>query len=474
MLLAHAVLVLAQGYLPDLSRHSIRWDFGLILVLMAIFGAVSAFFSAAETALFSLQPPQLQRLREASPQSAACIDALYANPRRLLSMILLADTLANLPLCVLSLYFLLTISRPLAINEADEAFFHPPNLPLWPTALLLFVLIVGVCDLLPKVFALRRPERVAPAAAAVLHRLSPVLGPLVGALQAVGEWLAERLTPRRMRQPLRLTEAEFGALVEIGAEEGTLQAAESEMIQEIIKLGDKTSKDCMTPRVEAFAIEDDLPNAEAAARLRAERRHRVPVYGETPDDIVGILDARRFLTLLAAAEHDGCAPEQVAHYSELLDPPSFVSESMRAPDLLRAFLGRRQGMAVVVDEYGGTEGIVTLADLTEEIIGDVLPSGAEDLYIEPLDDDRLLAGGHARLDDLSKHPGFELQAEGLDTLSGLIFNRLGYLPKAGTVLRLPPGLKMTVRRVTRKTVTEVLIEKAAAGGDGAQAQPAAE
>ena len=113
-------------------------------------------------------------------------------------------------------------------------------------------------------------------------------------MQAAGEWLADRLTPRRVRHPLKLTEEEFGALVEVGAEEGAIHSAESEMIQEIIKLGDKTAKDCMTPRVEVFAIVDDLPNAEAIARLRAERRHRVPVYGETTDDIVGVLDVRRF------------------------------------------------------------------------------------------------------------------------------------------------------------------------------------
>ncbi len=98
----------------------------------------------------------------------------------------------------------------------------------------------------------------------------------------------------------------------------------------------------------------------------------------------------------------------------------------------------------------------------EEIVGDALPSGEEDLYIEPLDDDRLLVGGHARLDDISEHEGFEMEAEGLDTINGLIFNRLGYLPKVGAVLKLPPGLKLTIRRVTRKTVDEVLIEKEAA------------
>ena len=313
-------------------------------------------------------------------------------------------------------------------------------MPFWPTALGLFGLVVGVCDLLPKVIALRLPVRVAKPAVETLHYLRPVLDPVCGGLQALSEFLTDRLTPRQVRTPLKMTEADFGALVAVGAEEGALQAAESEMIQEIIKLGDKTAKDCMTPRVEAFTITDDLPNAEAAARLRGERRHRVPVYGETPDDIVGILDTKKFLRLATAD------PARAPHYSELMDPPSFVSETMSALDLLRSFLVRRQGMAIIVDEYGGTEGIVTLADIIEEVVGDALPSGEEDLYIELLDEHRLLVGGHARLDDISEYPGFALAAEGLDTISGLVFNRLGYLPPANSVLRLPPNLKLTIRR----------------------------
>ena len=419
----------------------------LILGLMLAFGAASAFFSAAETALFSLQPRQIDALRAALPHRAATVDRLFANPRRLLSMILLAGTLTNLPLCLLGLYFLHMFSSWHGVVSEET------GVPFWPAALGLFALVVGVCDLLPKVAALRRPERVARPAVEALHYLRPVLSPLCGGLQRASEFLTDRLTPHRIRTPLKMTEADFGALVAVGAEEGALQSAESEMIQEIIKLGDKTAKDCMTPRVEAFTITDDLPNAEAVALLRAERRHRVPVYGETPDDIVGILDAKKFLRAVAGD------PAAAPHYSETMDPPSFVSETMSALDLLRSFLVRRQGLAIIVDEYGGTEGIVTLADIIEEIVGDALPSGEEDLYIELLDEDRLLVGGHARLDDISEYPGFELSAEGLDTISGLVFNRLGYLPPAGSILRLPPNLKVTIRRVTRKLITEVLIEK---------------
>ena len=420
----------------------------LIPVAMTVSGAASAFFSAAETALFSLQPRQIEALRAAVPRRATTVDALFADPRRLLSMILLAGTLSNLPLCVLGLYSLH------AFSSWHRAQAYDAPVPFWPAAGGLFLLVVGVCDLLPKVFALRQPAPVARAAVGVLHYLRPVLHPACGGLQAFSERLVDFLTPKRVQVPLQLTEQEFGALVAVGAEEGALQRTEGEMIQEIIKLGDKTAKDCMTPRVETFLLEDDLSNAEAVARLRAERRQRVPIHGATPDDIVGILDVKRFLR-----EADGSNAGGAPHYSETMDPPSFVSETMRALDLLRSFLGRRQGMAIVVDEYGGTEGIVTLADIIEEIVSDALPTGEEDLYIEELDADRLLVGGHARLDDISEHPGFRLEAEGLDTISGLIFNRLGYLPPAGSVLPLPPNLKLTVRRVTRKLITEVLLEK---------------
>ena len=203
-----------------------------------------------------------------------------------------------------------------------------------------------------------------------------------------------------------LSDEELETLVELSAEEGTLEPAESEMIQEVLKLGDKTVKDCMTPRVDLFSIPDDLTNEEAMARLRAERHRRVPVYGETPDDIVGILDVTRFLL----------DPQE--HYTEQVNPPSFVSETMKALDLLRSFIQHPQGLAVVVDEFGGTEGIVTLNDFVEEIISDAVPSGEQELYIEPVGEGRVIASGRTRLDDLEEL-GFHWKEEGVDTVGGL-------------------------------------------------------
>jgi putative hemolysin len=268
-------------------------------------------------------------------------------------------------------------------------------------------------------------------------------------LESFSTALVDFLTPPKLRTRARLSDEELGTLVEIGEEEGALQEAEAEMIHEIIKLGDKTAKDCATPRVDTFALPDDLTNEEAIARLKEKRHRRVPVYVDTPDQVLGIIDVKMFLL------------DPSEHYTANLIAPSFVPETMRALELLRLFLTHAQGLAIVVDEFGGTEGIITLSDIVEEILSDAVPRGDIDLYIEPLENGKFLVSGNARLDDLSEHLGFEIEAEGIDTIGGFVFNRLGYLPTSGTQLEIP-HLAITVRRAGRKRIEEILLEKTAA------------
>ena len=170
----------------------------------------------------------------------------------------------------------------------------------------------------------------------------------------------------------------------------------------------------------------------------------MPVYDDSPDNIVGIIDVAGFLS------------DTSQHYTESMIPPSFVSETMKALDLLRSFTTHPQGLAIIVDEYGGTEGIVTMADIMEEILGETAPDADSGLYIEPLGDGRFLVSGNARLDDLGESLGIGLEEEGIDTIGGLVFNDLGYLPKAGTDLKIR-GLLINVRRVSKKRLEELVV-----------------
>ena len=402
---------------------------GLLLLVLIV---SSALFSAIETALFSLQPQHLERLRKRSGSIGPALARIMENPRRLLSAILLADSLVNLPLIVLCLWLL----REYAATAV----------PFWVAALLIFALIVFVCDLVPKLLALADSYRFAGLGVRVMQVIMPVVDPIARTLQRMSEYLADALTPASIQPIPYLSEDELETLVELSTEEGTLHVSESEMIQEIIKLGDKTAKDCMTPRVDTFTLPDDLPHDELIPKLRARRYRRVPIYGETPDEVLGVLDVLPFLL-------DPSTP-----YQERLAPPSFVAETMKAIDLLRGFLSHPQGIAFVVDEHGGIEGIVTLADIVEEIISDAVPVAERALYIETVGDNKLLANGSARLDDINEMLHSHLEEEGIDTIGGLIFNRLGALPRPGAQLEIE-DLRLTVRRTSRKRIEEVLIEQ---------------
>jgi putative hemolysin len=405
----------------------------ILLVAIAILIFCSALFSGVETALFVLKPHQLRRLEVNHPGLTKFIQLFRENPRRLLNVLLLGDGLINVVLVVLCLLFLW--EGPLA-----------GRLPQWLTGIVIFAVVVLLCDFIPKLLALSAPYRLSATSALMLQISMPLLDRIGRGLEMVSAYVVDLLTPAHLRMRPRLSNEELSTLLEITEEEGTLQEEETEMIQEIIKLGDKTAKDCMTPRVDTFSLPDDLTNQEAIARLKEKRHRRVPVYADTPDQILGIIDVKLFLL------------DPSEHYTEKLIAPSFVPETMRALELLTLFLTHPQGMAIVVDEYGGTEGIITMADIVEDILSDALPRSDVDLYIEPLQHGKFLVSGKARLDDLSEYLGFRIDAEGIDTIGGFVFTRLGYLPPSGTILEVP-GLIITVRRAGRKRIQEVLLEK---------------
>jgi len=405
----------------------------IVLVAIAILIFCSALFSRVETALFSLKPHQLRRLQENHARLASFIQLFRENPRRVLNVLLLGDGLVNVLLVVLCLFFLW--EGPLA-----------DRLPQWLAGILIFAIVVLLCDLVPKLVALAVPSRLSAIGAFTLQIAMPFLDRVGRGLETVSDYVIDHLTPAHLRTRPRFSNEELGTLVQIGQEEGALYEGEAEMIQEIIKLGDKTAKDCMTPRVDSFMLPDDLTNEDAIARLKEKRHKRVPVYADTPDQILGIIEVKLFLL------------DPSEHYTEKLIAPSFVPETMRALELLKLFLTRPQGMAVVVDEFGGTEGIITMEDLVEEILSDAIPGEDSAFYIEPLGNGKFLVSGNARLDDLSEHLGFQIDAEGIDTIGGFVFTRLGYVPPSGTKLEIP-GLAITVRRTGRKRIEEVLLQK---------------
>ena len=401
------------------------------VVVLLILAAVSAFISGIETALFSMKDWRLHRWRKKDPKGVEQYEGMMKKPREVLSVILLVDTLVNILLILLTV----AIARSIAIP-----------FPYWVKTLFLFALIVIVCDLVPKMLALRDPFRFARQAIMLLRVLLPIFGPVSRLSQRTSEVIASFFLAAKLERVEQFDDEELIALVELSAEQGQLRPDEQEMIESIIKLGNKSVKDCMTPRVDAFFITDSLTNEEVIEQLRIKRRARVPVFGESPDEILGILDVKAFLA------------DPSEHYAEKVDVPSFVPETMRALDLLRAFLKHPQRLAIVIDEFGGTEGVVTMGDILDEILAEVAPRGDEELYLEELGNGNWRACGSVRLEDLEEALHLDFDTEEFDTLNGLIFNRLGYVPRAGEKVQVPP-LDLEVRESTRRRVVEVKLRR---------------
>jgi len=414
----------AEGLMPlDLALVAVA---GLIILAV-----LSAFISGIETALFSIREWRLHRWRKQDPKRVEQFERLMKNPREVLSVILLVDTLVNILLIVLTVAIVRSITIPV---------------PYWVKTLFLFALIVLACDLVPKMLALRDPFRFARQAITLLRSLLPLFGPVSRVTQRASEVIASFFLPTRAERVEQFGDEELIALVELSAEQGQLRADEQEMIEAIIKLGNKSVKDCMTPRVDAFFISDAMTNDEVIQQLRIKRRARVPVFGDSPDEILGILDVKAFLA------------DPSEHYAEKVDVPSFVPETMRALDLLRAFLKHPQRLAIVIDEFGGTEGVVSMSDILDEILADVAPRGDEELYLEELGNGAWLACGSVRLEDLEEALHLDFATEEFDTLNGLIFNRLGYVPRSGEKVQVPP-LDLEVRQSTRRRVVEVKLRR---------------
>lgn len=318
--------------------------------------------------------------------------------------------------------------------------------PLWAWAAIFFVPVVLV-EVIPAVVAGRRPrswERPLLRAGGVVLRL---FGPFFDRVQPMIEHVAQKLFPWSLEVRPQLGPEEAETLVWMREEEGEFALPEAEVLTEVLRLSRASVHHYLTPRVDVVFVGDEMTNDEVRALMQKKRFVRAPVIGETPDEVVGLLDTRIMSRM----------PEGM-HFTEALLPPSFVPETMEASQLLKSFLQHRQPLAVVLDEFGGVEGVVTLEDFVEELLGDAAPRVEADLYIEQLGDGRLLAAGTARLEDLSEYLGFDATREGIETIGGYITNELGKLPRQGTSVRLGPW-KVTVQSMSQRRVREVTLQR---------------
>ncbi|MEP6993670.1 MAG: hemolysin family protein [Acidobacteriota bacterium] len=380
--------------------------YGLAFLLSLV---ISGFFAGSETALVSLGRIDLQSMREKGDRRGSLIRSLRSQTSRLLAVILIGQNL------------FLSAASASATTLAEGWFGKEYGILL--SVLFSTVTLFIFAEMMPKAIGAASPVAVSRAVVIPLWWMTRILSPVAA--------LCVKLTNRALRVlgvPERragLTEDELKSVFNLGADEGVIHREEKRLLHKVLEFGDKTVRDIMVPRTKIVALPETSSFHDVQVVLREHKFSRVPVYRGMLDNIVGVLNAKDLFDLTDAEE---TSFELAQH----CDPPFLVPEFKRAEDLFREMRRRHTHMAIVVDEHGGTAGLVTIEDAIEELLGQIQDEHDEEVPgFEPAGERTFLLEGSFRLDDLEEQFGFHLPRDEAETIAGHLMLRFGRIPRKG-------------------------------------------
>lgn len=422
-------------------------DILVILLLILING----FFVGAEIAFVSVRRTRLDELAESGDRRAKRAQRLMRDPGRFLAVIQVAITfLGALASAVAAVSIVTVVAEPLrgVAFLADQA----DTIALLLVTFIVSVVSIVLGELIPKGFALANPDRIALAVSGPITLFAKVVSPLVAVLVLLTKIISKPFGIDPTRTP-ELSAAEIRLIVEQGSQQGVLEAEEEQMISAVMSLSDSKLHEVMVPRIDIVAIDQEASFDDAVTLVLTEGHSRTPLYKESVDHIVGILYAKDLLRIIAAG---GPRPR----LRDIMRPALFVPESQSVDDLLHELQRRRVHMAIVLDEYGGTAGLVTIEDLLEEIVGEIQDEFDEE---EPMKvmvrDGEAILDGRADIDLLGElvNPPLELEDdEEYDTVGGFVYHRIGRVPVVGDTVAVDP-FAITVIKVTGRRVGKVRV-----------------
>ena len=405
----------------------------MAVVAILIFACASFFFALAETALFSLSKWQARQLAEGHPRAGRIVAEMLERPQDLLATLALGNTFTNAAMLAVALRMVFNAHWALAL-----------------TVLMLLVLVIVGCEVFPKTLAVRRPERWALRVAGALLVFEKLTTPPRRIAQWFDTAILKTVLPRAAltQSAGALTDAEYHELLEMAYQQGTLAESEKEIILQIISLDKRMVRDVMRPRAGMVCISDDAPVEEMIATAKRFKHRRLPIYDETPDSIVGILNARALLL------------DPRIDLADAIELPSFVPETMNLLQLFKSLQKQQRGLAIVLDEFGGTAGLVTMEDILSLLVGKIRLGiqQPEGFVMEKIAPACWRVNGTMRLEDFRREFPTLGSVDEVETMGGLLAHLLGVVPAAGefTVFR---GLKFTAQVADERRVRELLVEK---------------
>ena len=395
----------------------------LQIVIIIILTGINAFFSSAEMAIVSLNKNKLKILIEDGNKKAILLDNLLQEPSKFLSTIQVGITLAG---------FFASASAATGLSQYLSGALQPLNIPysnqismILITFLLSYVTLV-FGELIPKRIALRNSEKIALSSVGVVVFISRLFSPFVKFLTFSTNLVLTILKMKEDNIEEKVSKEELRSLVEVGQEHGVINEAEKEMIENIIVFDEKIAREIMIPRTKVFLVNKNISVKELFEAKEIERYSRIPVYEEEADNIIGVLMTK---DLMIEAYKKGF---ENVNIESLVQEAYFVPETKNVNELFSEMQMEKKHIAILIDEYGGFSGIVTLEDLIEEVMGNISDEfDDEDLMITklPFSKNKYLVNGEISLNDLNDNFHFNLDSKYYDTLSGFLIEKLGYIPE---------------------------------------------
>ncbi|HVC03599.1 MAG TPA: hemolysin family protein [Candidatus Acidoferrales bacterium] len=407
------------------------------LVVVIVAGLIiAAFAAAAETSLTSVSRIRMRSLADDGNRRARTVTRLHADPNAYLSTILTLNTVA-----------VIVVSTATAL--LIDTYLH--RVPQVIGAIVLSIVVLIFCEIAPKSLALRFNERFALMLAGPVRILTGLLRPLVGGLSAFSRLIVRVATKGHSVRGPFVTEEELKLLLYVGEQEGIVEQEEREMIHGILEMTDKSVREVMVPRVDVVAAESTDSIADVIRLVIEHGYSRIPIYEASIDNIVGVVYAKDLL-------RHGVVGDDQRPLAEVARHPYFTPEAKHVGELLREMKERKVHIAVVVDEHGGTAGIVTFEDLIEEIVGPIRDEydmrEVEELQI--VSDHEVVVSARYPVDDLKEALSIEVPNVEADTVGGLVYEELGEIPKVGATIQLGAAT-LTVEAIRRQSIQTVRI-----------------
>lgn len=405
-----------------------------IIILVALL-SFSAFFSASETAMMSLSKIRLRHMVDEKVANASLVSKLLEKPSRLLASVLVANNLVN------------TAASSILTALVAKYVAGGTGILIATVGMTILILIFG--EITPKNIASNNSEGVALRLAKPLSLMVTIIAPIANFIMLVINGVLRLFGVKvNTAQPF-ITQDELKTMVTVSHEEGVLEGGEKKMIDNVFEFGDAQAKDAMTPRTDMVSIEDDYTYEQVVEAFRTDQFSRMPVYRETPDDIIGVLYVKDLLL--------GGVSKENFNLEEIMREPYYTYEFKRIGDLFEDMRNKQIPIAIVLDEYGGTAGIITMEDLVEEIVGDIADEyDIQETEIEVIKEDEYIVDGGTRIDLVNEMIGTRIESEDFDSIGGFILGELGGLPEVGEVIEVD-GVTFKVEEVDKNRIEELRI-----------------